>query len=130
MLQSVPRSQEAYGPQALSQETAAVSTHQFVQTPSKLRAKKNIASLPLRRRRLAALLVRKVVFQLINDEKLRRQTIRCSLLVLPVILLLAFAVTMILGNWAEAQAAQSHQSGSLAAFQRQQMFHASIHVPQ
>jgi len=52
------------------------------------------------------------------------------LLLLPVVLLFAFAITMFLGNWAQAQAAQSHQPGSLAAFQRQQMFHASVHVPQ
>jgi hypothetical protein len=130
MLQSVPRSREAYGHQSLKEEATAAIPPEEAQFLANPRLKKNVASFPLRRRRLAALLVRKLIFQFVNDEKMRRQTIRCSLLVLPIVLLLAVAVTMFLGNWAQAQAAQSHQSGTLAAFQRQQMFHASIHVPQ
>jgi type II secretory pathway component PulL len=132
MLQSVPTRREAYEPQALNQEASKPLPKQasrVVSTPSK-HVQSKVAPFPLRRRRLMALVIRKIAFQLMNDEKARKQVVRISLLLLPVLLTAAFTLIMLLGNLAQAQAAQNGNVAPQAAFQRQQMYHASIHVPE
>jgi hypothetical protein len=136
MLQSIPprRGRFWLASRALIKlKVSPASTKPSRKVPGLTPQKPNPSSATITRLPVAQIsLPRAVAIRLVDklqDDKGRAQLLRMALLILPIVLFLVFVTVMVLGWLAQAQASQSGNVGLQAEFQRQQLFHASLHVP-